>query len=98
MNTPDEHGPVNPENRVLFLLFLAAAVALGWILLPFYGAIMWGSIIALLFSPLHRRLLKRLNNRRTLSALLALLIGRRLNLAVTTPGVRSGVVDPRARG
>ncbi len=74
MNTPDENGPVNPENRVLFLLFLAAAVALGWILLPFYGAIMWGSIIALLFSPLHRRLLKRLNNRRTLSALLTLLI------------------------
>lgn len=30
--------------------------------------------------------------------LLALLIGCRLNLAVTTPGVRSGVVDPRARG
>ncbi len=81
MNVPDENGHagehisghVNPESRVLFLLFLAAAVALGWILLPFYGAIMWGSIIALLFSPLHRRLLTYLNRRRTLAALLTLL-------------------------
>ena len=74
MNIPDENGPVNPENRVLFLLFVVAAVALGWILLPFFGAIMWGAIIALLFSPLNRRLLTHLNHRRTLAALLTLLI------------------------
>lgn len=74
MNFPDEDGPANAENRALFLLFVAAAVALGWILLPFYGAIMWGSIIALLFSPLNRRLMTRLNHRRTPAALLTLLI------------------------
>lgn len=74
MNHSDENGPANRENRALFLLFVAAAVALGWILLPFYGAIMWASIIALLFSPLHCRLLTHLNHRRTLAALLTLLI------------------------
>ena len=74
MKFPDEDVSANQENRALFLLFVVAAVALGWILLPFYGAIMWGSIIALLFSPLHRRLLARLNQRRTLAALLTLLI------------------------
>lgn len=74
MKSPDEDGPASLENRALFLLFVVAAVALGWILLPFYGAIMWGSIIALLFSPLNRRLLTHLNHRRTLAALLTLLI------------------------
>lgn len=74
MNAPDGNGSTNPESRALFLLFIVVAIALGWILLPFYGAIMWGSIIALLFSPLHRRLLVRLNHRRTLAALLTLLV------------------------
>jgi predicted PurR-regulated permease PerM len=43
-------------------------------LLPFYGTIMWASIIALVFAPLHRRLLSRVKHRRSLAALLTLLI------------------------
>lgn len=70
-------SPENPsaylENRALLLLLVAVSLALGWILLPFYGAILWGVIIALLFTPLHRRLLVRLKQRRTLAALLTLL-------------------------
>lgn len=56
------------------MLLVVVSLALGWILLPFYGSIMWGSIIALLFAPLHRRLLPQLNHRRTAAALLTLLI------------------------
>lgn len=74
MNSSDEDDSANPESRALFLLFVVVAIALGWILLPFYGTIMWGAIIAVLFSPLHRRLLTRLNQRRTPAALLTLLI------------------------
>ncbi len=57
---------------MLVLLILVGA-ALGWILLPFYGSIMWGAIIALLFAPLHRRLLPWLNGRRRSAALATLL-------------------------
>ena len=62
------------KNRVLLPLLVAVTVALGWILLPFYGAIMWGAIIALLFAPIHRWLLVRLKGRPTLAALMTLLL------------------------
>jgi predicted PurR-regulated permease PerM len=62
------------ENRVLLLLLVAVSVALGWILLPFFGTLLWALIIALLFSPWYRWLLPRLQQRRTAAALLTLLI------------------------
>jgi predicted PurR-regulated permease PerM len=54
------------------LLLVAVSLALGWILLPFYGSILWGAIIALLFVPLYRALLARLGQRATPAALLTL--------------------------
>jgi predicted PurR-regulated permease PerM len=60
------------QTRTLRWLLLAVTVALGWVLLPFYGPILWAGIIALLFAPLHRWLLARLKHRRTLAALLTL--------------------------
>jgi len=60
------------KQRVLGLLLLAVTVALVWILLPFYGGILWGAIIALLFTPLYRWLLSRLRARRSLAALLTI--------------------------
>lgn len=74
MATPDDN-PTNPlERRSLPLLVLGATLALGWILLPFYGTLLWGCIIALLFAPVYRRLLVRLKRRRTPAALLTLLL------------------------
>ena len=58
----------------LLLLLIAVSLALAWILLPFYGTILWASIIALIFAPLHRRLLKWLKNRRSVAAMLTLVI------------------------
>ena len=62
------------EKRGLLLLLVAVSFAFGWILLPFFGPILWGAIIALLFAPLYRWLLARLHLRRTLAALLTLTI------------------------
>ncbi len=62
------------ENRALLPLMVVVTLALGWILVPFYGAIMWGAIIALLFTPVYRRLLARLKFRRTLAALLTMTV------------------------
>jgi len=71
-----EPTPVTPRraNRALPALLLAVSLALLYILLPFYGAIMWGSIIALLFAPLFDWLLPRAHQRPTVAALLTLLI------------------------
>ena len=62
------------ETRTLLLLLISVSLALGWILLPFYGTIMWGVIIAVLFAPLNRRLREWLSGRRTPAALLTLLM------------------------
>ena len=58
--TPPEHEPTPLEKRALLLLLAAVSAAMVWILLPFYGTILWGTILALLFAPLYRRLLPRL--------------------------------------
>ncbi|MDP1647665.1 MAG: AI-2E family transporter [Rubrivivax sp.] len=71
---PDENTPAYLENRALLLLLFAVSLAFGWILLPFYGTILWACIIALLFAPVYRWLLVRLKRRRTPAALLTLLI------------------------
>ena len=57
------------ENRAL-LRYGGGYPGAGWILVPFYGAIMWGPSLRLLFAPVYRRLLARLKFRRTLAALL----------------------------
>lgn len=72
MKSSDEASPTTPGSRALTVLLVTVSVALGWILLPFYGTIMWGAIIALLFSPLYRWILLRLKQRRTPAALLTI--------------------------
>jgi len=77
MTTPGpDRAPETParENRALPAMLLAASVALIYILLPFYGAIMWGAIIALLFTPFFNWLLPRVGQRPTLAALLTMLV------------------------
>jgi predicted PurR-regulated permease PerM len=76
MPTERHSAPEMPRGHRLALpaLLLAASVALIYILLPFYGAIMWGSILALLFTPLFRWLLPRVGHRSALAALLTMLV------------------------
>ncbi|MDI1245784.1 MAG: AI-2E family transporter [Rhodoferax sp.] len=62
------------ENWTLLVLLVLVSLALGSILLPFYAAIMWGLILSLLFTPLHRWLLPQVGHRRTVAALCTLLI------------------------
>jgi predicted PurR-regulated permease PerM len=76
MSTERHHPPEPPQGnyRALPAFLLVASVALIYILLPFYGAIMWGSILALLFTPLFRWLLPRVGHRLTAAALLTMLV------------------------
>ncbi len=62
-------------QRASFLIFLAlVTVGFFWILLPFFGAIMWAVALAMLFTPLYRRLCKATRQRTTLSAILTMLL------------------------
>lgn len=56
------------------LLLAGTALALGWVLQPFCGAILWAVIIAMLFFPVYRRLVRRLKQRRNVAAGLVMLL------------------------
>ncbi|MDU9415990.1 AI-2E family transporter [Pseudomonas sp. zfem005] len=60
------------EVRTLILLLVLVTLAFGWILLPFYGAVFWAVVLAVVFSPLQRRLALRMGGRGNLSALITL--------------------------
>ena len=57
------------EDRAFLVLLAAVTVALVWILLPFYGAILWAVVFAILFISLQRRLTDLMGGRRSLAAL-----------------------------
>jgi len=60
--------------RTFVLLLVVVTIAFGWLLWPFYGAVFWGTILAILFAPLQRRLVTRIGGRGNLAALLTPLL------------------------
>lgn len=62
------------ENRFFLLLLFVVSLAFIWVLWPFYGAVFWGAILALMFTPLFMRLLKALKGKRTSAALVTVAI------------------------
>lgn len=66
METPSLH------QRTLLLLLVAVSLAFAGILLPFFNAIFWAMVLAIVFMPLHERLHARLPGRPNLAALASL--------------------------
>ena len=62
------------ENQTFLLLLVTVTLAFGWVLYPFYGAVLWAVVVAVLFAPVHRRLLQSMQGRPSLSAALTVLI------------------------
>jgi predicted PurR-regulated permease PerM len=62
------------QHRAFLLLLIVISLAFAWILLPFYGAVFWGVVLAILFAPLHAKLLSKMRQRRNLAALATLMI------------------------
>lgn len=62
------------EDRAFLILIVVVSLALGWILSSFYGAILWGVVIAIMFEPVHRRLLHAMPQRSTLAALVMIVL------------------------
>jgi predicted PurR-regulated permease PerM len=57
------------EDKTFLILIIAVTLAFAWILWPFYGSVFWGTVLAILFAPPYRRLLRSMGQRRTLAAL-----------------------------
>ncbi|GAB4564019.1 MAG: AI-2E family transporter [Rhizobacter sp.] len=74
MTPNDSKAPAYLENKGFPLLLVAVSLAFAWILLPFFGTILWACIIALLFTPLYRWLLPRLRHKNNPAALLTLAV------------------------
>ncbi|AVO42437.1 AI-2E family transporter [Simplicispira suum] len=62
------------QDRTFLLILIAVSIAFLAILWPYYEAVFWGVALAILFAPLHRRLLARMPRRRNLAALCTLLL------------------------
>lgn len=68
MNSPEL------QQKTFLLMLIAVSLAFGWILLPFFGAVFWGSVLAIIFTPFYRRLLIFMHQRQNLAALTTLLL------------------------
>ena len=56
------------QRKSFLLLLILVSVAFLAILFPFFGAVFWGGVLALLFAPVQRRLRHRWPKRRNLTA------------------------------
>ncbi|WP_042424468.1 AI-2E family transporter [Comamonas granuli] len=62
------------QNKTFVLLLVAVSLAFGAILWPYYEAVFWGVALAILFMPLHRRILARMHGKPNRAALVTLLL------------------------
>jgi predicted PurR-regulated permease PerM len=62
------------QSRAFLILLALVTVAFVWIMLPFYGAVLWAVILAILFRPLHVRLARALGGRRNIAAAVTVLV------------------------
>ena len=62
------------HKRAFILLLIAVTIGFGLVLQEYAVAIFWGVAFAIVFAPLHRKLLERMPQKPTLAALATLLI------------------------
>ena len=72
--SPSHMNSPQLQRGVFLALLFAVTAAFVWVLMPFFGAVMWGVALAILFTPLYNLLLKRMPKRRTLAAMATLAI------------------------
>ncbi|MCW6512661.1 AI-2E family transporter [Lichenifustis flavocetrariae] len=62
------------ESRSFLLIIAVATLAFAWILWPFLAAIFWAVVIAIVFEPMHARLLRLLAGRGNWAAIVTVLL------------------------
>jgi len=74
MKSPNSINLPGLEDKTFLFLVVVVSLAFAWILWPFFGAVLWGTILAILFVPLYRRVVRSMAHRRTLAALATVMI------------------------
>jgi predicted PurR-regulated permease PerM len=62
------------EDRTLLLLVIIVSLAFAWILWPFFSAVLWAMVLAIVFAPMYRRLLRLIGQQPNLAALSSVVI------------------------
>jgi predicted PurR-regulated permease PerM len=74
MKSPNSLNLPGLEDKTFLLLIIAVSLAFAWILWPYSGAILWATVLAIVFAPSYRRLSRSMRGKRTLAALATLMI------------------------
>lgn len=61
------------EKKAFVLLLALVTIAFFWILLPFYGAVFWAIVLAIVFAPVQQRMARRIGGKGNVAALLTLI-------------------------
>ncbi len=62
------------QRTSFYVLLAVVTVAFLWLLIPYYTAVLWAVILAIIFFPIHKRLERSLGGRSTIAALLTVLL------------------------
>ncbi len=73
------------ESRAFVWLLILVTIAFVCIVTPLYGAVLWGTAAALVFAPMHRRVLRSFDGRPTLAALVS--VGIIFTLVIVPLGI-----------
>lgn len=90
MITPHKTPHEVTENRTLNVLLLVISIGFLAVLLPFWGTIMWGIIIAMSFKPMYLKFLPKFKNNKNRAAMATLLIV--LLIVILPVGVIIGIL------
>jgi len=74
MESPRSTNVPGLEDKSFLLLVIAVSLAFAWILWPYFGAVLWATILAIVFAPSYRHLAKSMRQRRSLAAIITLVI------------------------
>src|SRR5215208_2604408 len=81
------------EEKSFLLLLVAVSVAFAWILWPFSGALLWATVLAIVFAPLYRLLLRSTGHRPNMAAVISVVL---ILLAGVVPLATIGALVGRA--
>ncbi|MBR0737192.1 AI-2E family transporter [Bradyrhizobium liaoningense] len=62
------------EDRSFLILLAVISLAFGWVLWPFSGALLWATLLAIIFAPLYRRALEAFPDKHNLAALFTVIV------------------------
>ncbi|MFX5610680.1 hypothetical protein ABTD85_19875, partial [Acinetobacter baumannii] len=62
------------HQKAFYILLAIVTIAFFWVLQPFFGAVFWGVILAIIFTPLNNLLTRKMRGHPNLAALITLLL------------------------